>query len=257
MKNIYLISSLGMSPGVITGVIDALQYSNLEETYDPKYIAIITTDHDLTRRAVELIERDISQFNPHIKILPYIINGLSDIHTSKDNFQVMKTFLQAFKQGELYKKRAEVEQIHTNIAGGRKTMSGVFTALSNIFPVDRIYHLLTSPDIERNGHIKNFLDENNRLKDNLLNDVRLQRYLHPKAAREKSTLVEIPLLKTFNFDNLLYTVESILNKERILNKRIVNMLIRNRIIEPISKEKYSPTKEGKTLFELLKYYLSL
>ncbi|TXT62251.1 MAG: hypothetical protein BAJALOKI3v1_640025 [Promethearchaeota archaeon] len=257
MKNIYLISSLGMSPGVITGLIDALQYSYLEESYDPKYLAIITTDHELTRRSVELIEMDISQFNPHIKTIPYIISGLSDIHTNEDNFQVMKTFVQAFKQGEHLKKAGEIDQIHINIAGGRKTMSGVFTALSNIFPVDKVYHLLTSPEIERNGHIKNFLNENNRLSDDLLDDEKLQKCLHPKVAQEKSTLVEIPLLRTVNFDDLLYTANLILNREQISNQRIVKMLIRNRIIEPVSDHKYSPIKEGKTLFELLKYYISI
>jgi len=246
-----------MSPGVITGVIDALQYSNLAETYDPKYIAIITTDHELTRRSFELIERDVDQFNPHIQVIPYIMSGLSDIFTREDNFQVMKTFAQAFNQGIQLKEKKEVDQVHVNIAGVRKTMSGVFTALSNIFPVDQIYHLLTSLEVERNGHIKNFLDENNRLNIDTLDDDQLQKCLHPKVAREISTLVEIPLLKTVDFDNLLSTVNSILNRERLSNQKIVKMLIRNRMIEPLSDSKYSPTREGKTLFELLKYYLSL
>jgi len=185
------------------------------------------------------------------------MSGLSDIFTREDNFQVMKTFAQAFKQGIHLKKKEEVDQIHMNIAGGRKTMSGVFTALSNIFPVDKIYHLLTSPEIERNGLIKNFLDENNRLNVDTLDDNQLQKCLHPKVAREMSTLIEIPLLQTVNFDDLLSTANSILNRERLSNQKIVKMLIRNRMIDSFSDGKYSPTREGKTLFELLKYYLSL
>lgn len=257
MKNIYLISSLGMSPGVVTGVIDVLQYSNLEETYDPVYIAIITTDHKLTRLSLKVIEKDISKFNPHIKIIPYIIKGLSDIHTREDNLQVMKTFVNALHEGERFKKRDKVEEIHLNIAGGRKTMSGVFTSLSNIFPVDKVYHLLTSPEIEQNGHIKNFLTVDDTLKKDLLENKTVKKILHPKVTQNQSILVEIPLLKAVDFQELLKTAKHFLKEEKISNYKMAKMLIRNRIIEPINDNKYKPTKEGGILFDLLKHYLSL
>ncbi|MBD3213781.1 MAG: hypothetical protein GF311_14320 [Candidatus Lokiarchaeota archaeon] len=95
------------------------------------------------------------------------------------------------------------------------------------------------------------------MNEKTFEDGRLQRCLHPKAARETSNLVEIPLLQTVDFDDLLYSTKSILNRERISNRKIVNLLIRNRLIETLPEDKYSPTREGKTLFELLKYYLSL
>ncbi|MHA1343982.1 MAG: CRISPR-associated ring nuclease, partial [Promethearchaeota archaeon] len=179
MKKVYLISSLGMSPGVVTGVIDALQYGDLDEIYNPTHIAIITTDNKLTNLSLEVIKKDIEYYNPSIKVIPYIIQGLSDINSREDNFAVMRTFISAVKEGKRLKSKGIVDEIHVNIAGGRKTMSGVFTALSNLFPVDLVYHLITTPEMEMRGHIKNFLDENDNLDYTLLNSEDLKKNLHP------------------------------------------------------------------------------
>ncbi len=57
MRSTYLISSLGLSPGVVTGTIDALQYGDLGENYSPTHVAIITTDNELTRLSLEVVEQ--------------------------------------------------------------------------------------------------------------------------------------------------------------------------------------------------------
>ncbi|MHA1282331.1 MAG: CRISPR-associated ring nuclease [Promethearchaeota archaeon] len=255
MKNVYLISSLGMSPGVVTGVIDALQYGDLDELYNPLYIAVITTDNDLTKKSLEVIKKDIKQYNPSIEVLEYIIHGLSDINSREDNFAVMRTFIAAVKEGLTLKNRDRIDEIHVNIAGGRKTMSGVFTALSNLFPVDRVYHLITTPEMERRGYIKNFLDANNNLRMDLLESDDLKKNLHPKFAEQASTLVEIPILSTINFNDLANITRYINEGRTISHNIIIETLLNQNFIRKEGKM-YKFTRKGQLILNLVNEYMN-
>ncbi len=256
MKDVYLMSSLGMSPGVVTGVIDCLQYEDLKERYNPKYIAVITTDNELTRLSLDVIEIDVQKYNPHIVIIPYIMNGLSDIFNEKDNERVMKTFVDAIKEGERFRSKGEIDEIHVNIAGGRKTMSGVFTSLSNIFPVDKVYHLLTTPEMERKGFIKNFLKSDGTVDKEKISSDDLKVNLHPKVANAPSTLVEIPILHAFNFERLLNLTREIEKQNKISEYNLVKIMVREEFLIREGKNSYSFTNKGRLLFNLIKYYIS-
>jgi len=256
MKDIYLISSLGMSPGVVTGVIDSLQYEDLKKRYNPKYIAVITTDNELTRLSLDVIEIDVQKYNPHIDIIPYIMNGLSDIINEKDNERVMKTFVNAIKEGERFRYRGEIDEIHVNIAGGRKTMSGVFTSLSNIFPVDKVYHLLTTTEMEQRGNIKNFLRSDGTIDKERINSDDLKVNLHPKVANAPSTLVEIPILHSFNFERLLNLTKEIEKQQKISEYDLMKIMVREEFLIREDKNNFSFTDKGRLLFNLIKYYIS-
>ncbi len=225
MKNIFLISSLGLSPGVITGTIDALQYGELGESYNPKFIAIITTDNELTSLSLEVVEYNIQKHNPHIQICPYIIKGLSDINIIEDNNKVMREFVAAIKGGELMKKRDAVEEIHVNIAGGRKIISGLFATLSNIFPVDMVYHLITTPEIEQQGFIKNFLSSDNSINIEKLDSEASKGIFHPKTKNLPTFSVEIPILHSINFDDLLELSSQILSNKAISDHYLINLML--------------------------------
>ncbi|MHA1335809.1 MAG: CRISPR-associated ring nuclease [Promethearchaeota archaeon] len=254
MKNVYLISSLGMSPGVVTGVIDALQYGDLDELYNPLYIAVITTDNDLTKKSLEVIKRDIEQYNPSIEVLDYIIHGLSDINSREDNYAVMRTFITAVMEGISLKSKKKVDEIHVNIAGGRKTMSGVFTALSNLFPIDRVYHLITTPEMERRGYIKNFLDDNGNLDDSILMSKDLKNNLHPKLANEDSFLVEIPILSTLNFNELVEITRLIRERKPVPDDVIIEILLNRNFIRK-KGDYYVFTKKGNVILKMVSDFI--
>ncbi|MHA1327663.1 MAG: CRISPR-associated ring nuclease [Promethearchaeota archaeon] len=255
MKTVYLISSLGMSPGVVTGVIDCLQYNDLEESYNPTHLAIITTDNPLTLQSLKVIEHDVQKFNSHIILKPYVIKGLSDISTREDNYAVIRTFISAIKEGIKLKNDREVDEIHVNIAGGRKTMSGLFTSLSNIFPVDRLYHLITTNQMELRGHIKNFLDENNELDLERLDNEELKHNLHPKLINEYSVLVEIPILRGLELEELIEINRRITAGRNLTPSKIITDLIKQGILKRTGENKYSYTKKGLLIKDLIEYYL--
>ncbi len=254
MKAIFLISSLGMSPGVVTGTIDALQYGELGESYNPKFIAIITTDNELTRLSLEVVEYDIKKNNPHIQVLPYIIKGLSDITTIEDNNKLMREFVSAVKEGDLMKKRGVIEEIHVNIAGGRKTMSGLFATLSNIFPVDMVYHLITTPEIEQQGFIKNFLNNDNSLNKTKLDSEASKGIFHPKTKNLPTVLVEIPILHSVNFDDLLELSSKIERNEAVSDHYLIELMFKQGILTRLTHNKYKITQKGRLLFELFINY---
>lgn len=255
MKDIFLISSLGLAPGVITGVIDSLQYNDLGETFNPKYVAIITTDNELTQMSLKIVEEDIQKYNPHIKIISYVMKGLSDIFTIDDNFRVMKTFVAAIREGERLRRKKEIDQIHVNITGGRKTISGIFTTLSNIFPVDMVYHLLTTPDIEQQGIIKNFLNPDNTLNTEKIQSNEFKNILHPKLINAPSILVEIPILHSIDFNELLDIMDRINKNLEISEHYLINMMIRQGFLKSTGYKRYQITEKGKSLFRLFNFYL--
>ncbi len=256
MKNIFLISSLGLSPGVVTGVIDALQYESLKENFNPKYIACITTDHELTWLSLKVIEVDVKKYNPHIQIIPYVMKGVSDINTEEDNKAVMKIFVNAVKEGNRYRAEGLVDEIHVNIAGGRKTMSGIFTSLSNIFPVDKVYHLLTTPEMERKGFIKNFLTEEGELDEERINSGDLKANIHPKAANLPSNLVEIPILHSFEFENLLQLTREVINRKKVSQNDLTDIMIREKMLIREGKDLFKFTEKGRQIFNLFQYYIT-
>ncbi len=251
-RSIYLITSLGLSPGVVTGTIDALQYGDLGESYSPTHVAVITTDNELTRLSLEVVEHDIKKHNPQLVIHPFIMSGLSDINTRGDNYKVMKMFVSVIREGMKLKEKGAVEEIHVNIAGGRKTMSGIFTTLSNIFPVDMVYHLITSPEIEREGNIKNFLRADNTLNLEKLSSEESKRILHPKAMGLHAVLVEIPILRSIDFNDLLDVSLKIHERRKVhSNHHLIRLMVRQGLLREKGRETLEITSRGHVLFELL------
>ncbi|MHA1294654.1 MAG: CRISPR-associated ring nuclease [Promethearchaeota archaeon] len=218
MVDVYVISTLGTSPGVITGIIDFLVEGDLGAYYYPKYIGIVTTDYDLTRRSIDVIKEDLDLNYSEIKLIPFIIDNISDIESVEDNFKVMREFITALKKGEDLKKNGEIEEIHVNISGGRKTMSGIFTSLSNIFPINIVYQLITTREIELQGNIKNFLTLSGEFDYEQVRSEEKQKILHPRKFQIASNLIEIPILHTIEIEELTEIAEKIMKGEPVSEK---------------------------------------
>lgn len=166
----------------------------------------------------------------------------------------MREFVTAVKEGELKKKRGDIEEIHVNIAGGRKTMSGIFATLSNIFPVDMVYHLITTPEIEKQGFIKNFINPDNSINIEKLNSEDSKGILHPKTKSLPTILVEIPILHSVNFDDLLELSSQILSNKTVSDQYLIDLMLKQGILTRQARNKYKATQKGQILFDLFMHY---
>ncbi|MHA1439599.1 MAG: CRISPR-associated ring nuclease, partial [Promethearchaeota archaeon] len=104
---------------------------------------------------------------------------------------------------------SHVQELHVIISGGRKTMSRIFTSLANIFPINMVYQLITTYEIEQKGYVNNFLTEGGILDEERLRLEEHQRIFHPKRYELPSSLIEIPILHTIEVEELLDIAEKI------------------------------------------------
>jgi CRISPR-associated protein (TIGR02584 family) len=164
-----LISSLGASPGVVTGTVDAIKFRDDVEIH--KVITISTSDDQIAHNAVEQILRpefEDADFYPRaIEYENYAIEA-EDIITPEDN----KDFLQKFVEHLHENIRSDqTDNIYVSLAGGRKTMASlVFIGVKLIVDCYRIHetysrklkrltHLLVDdPDIEEFGNTEDLMD---------------------------------------------------------------------------------------------------
>jgi len=134
-----LISTLGLSPAVVTEAIDALRADGLH----PRQIYLVTTNHpDIHRVCLPLIRRELKRYRPKSRL--YVIRfPFEDIVTEDDHIRFMKV-----SSAKLAAIRRSAAPMIVSIAGGRKTMSILLALTAQAIGADRIIHLAADPSAE-------------------------------------------------------------------------------------------------------------
>ena len=225
-KRNVLLSSLGLSPAVVTETIDALENTGLRIN---TVILLSTSNERIINTYVPLLHTDfIDTYQGKIELIPASIAN-DDIWTPQDNLDFIKlatTFLNT------YRKRGD--NVYVSIAGGRKTMSAAMAIVAQLFGAKGLYHVLVPEEIERK-----------RLDYEELR-------LCPKARREAfhpdvllMELVSIPVVGLFPYMN---QITSILQGERTnVQTSVADLLHENELIDVEGK----PTQAGTDLLTIL------
>lgn len=139
-KNV-LLSSLGLSPAVVTETIDALKSTGLQID---KVVLLSTSNERIIDTYVPLLQADFGDTcQGQIELIPASIAN-DDIRKPQDNLDFIKlttTFLNT------YRKRGD--SVYVSIAGGRKTMSAALAIVAQLFGSKGLYHVLVREDIEK------------------------------------------------------------------------------------------------------------
>ena len=224
-KNV-LLSSLGLSPAVVTETIDALKHIGLQID---TVVLLSTSNERIIDTYVPLLQADfIDTYQGKIELIPASIAN-DDIWTPQDNLEFIKlatTFLNT------YRKRGD--NVYVSIAGGRKTMSAAMAIVAQLFGAKGLYHVLVPEEIERKR-----LDYE-ELRDS--SEARCKA-LHPDVSLME--LVSIPVVGLFPY---MSQITSALRGEVAKAKaNVADLLRENELIDANGK----PTQTGKDLLTIL------
>ena len=226
-KRNVLLSSLGLSPAVVTETIDALnEYTGLQIN---TVVLLSTSNERIIDTYVPLLQDDfIDTYQGKIELIPAPIPS-DDIWTAQDNLDFIKlatTFLNT------YRKRGD--NVYVSIAGGRKTMSAAMAIVAQLFGAKGLYHVLVPEEIERKR-----LDY-----EALKNSPEARREaLHPDVSLME--LVSIPVVGLFPY---MSQITSVLQGEAAKDQaNVADLLRENELIDADGK----PTQAGKDLLTIL------
>ncbi len=223
-KNV-LLSSLGLSPAVVTETIDALGNIGIQIN---TVVLLSTSNERIIDTYVPLLYTDfIDTYHGEIELIPASIIS-EDISTPQDNLEFIKlatTFLNT------YRKRGD--NVYVSIAGGRKTMSAAMAIVAQLFGTKGLYHVLVPEEIEGKR-----LDY-----EELKNSPEARREaLHPDVRLE---LVSIPVVGLFPY---MSQITSVLQGEAAKDQaNVADLLRENELIDADGK----PTQTGKDLLTIL------
>ncbi len=174
-KALVLVASLGRSPGVVTGTVDAL----IDEGKRPRRVYIAATSDPLIwGKCVPLLEKEFSKRYSDIKLeTEHICIRRNDIYDEQDNAEFMRKV--AVVVG---RECSRGNDVYLSLAGGRKTMSAAMVLIGQLYGARAILHLLVDPELEKNGEIR---------KLNELPEDERELVLHPPAERRR--LIEFPI----------------------------------------------------------------
>ena len=224
-KNV-LLSSLGLSPAVVTETIDALENAGLQIN---TVVLLSTSNERIMDTYVPLLHADFTDtYQGKIKLIPAPIAS-DDIWTAQDNLDFIKlatTFLNT------YRKRGD--NVYVSIAGGRKTMSAAMAIIAQLFGAKGLYHVLVPEEIERKR-----LDY-----EELKNSPQARREaFHPDVSLME--LVSIPVVGLFPY---MSQITSILQGEGAnAQTSVADLLRENELIDLKGK----PTQAGTDLLAIL------
>lgn len=225
-KRNVLLSSLGLSPAVVTETIDALQHTGLQIN---TVVLLSTSNEKIIETYVPLLYDDFSDtYRGKIELIPASIAN-DDIWTPQDNLEFIKlatTFLNT------YRKRGD--NVYVSIAGGRKTMSAAMAIVAQLFGAKGLYHVLVPAEIERKRLDYNMLKSSPEAR---------REAFHPDVSLME--LVSIPVVGLFPY---MSQITSVLQGDAAkAQANVADLLRENELIDANGK----PTQTGKDLLTIL------
>ena len=142
-KNV-LLSSLGLSPAVVTETIDALQNTGLRID---TVVLLTTANERIVNTYIPLLQDDFADaYAGTIELIPAFITN-DDIWTAHDNLEFI-----GLATAYLNTHRKRGDNVYVSIAGGRKTMSAALAIVTQLFGAKGLYHVLTLEEVEKQRH---------------------------------------------------------------------------------------------------------
>lgn len=132
---VAVISTLGMSPPVVTAFVDYLR--------GVKDLVVITTGEERVKQGYELIKVALGLKYPKTRVHEVEI-PFEDILDEDQNFEFMKIAARVIKN---QKEKYGSDVVYLNVAGGRKNACITLSILGQFLNVDGIFHLVT-PDVK-------------------------------------------------------------------------------------------------------------
>jgi CRISPR-associated Csx14 family protein len=200
---LILIASLGRSPGVVTGTIDAL----IEEGLRPGRVYLATTsDTEIWSHCIPLLRKEFQENYPHIELREdRICTSRDDIYDEEDNAEFMRKAAIVMSQ-----ERAANNDIFISLAGGRKTMSAAMTLLGQLYGVREVLHILVDPELEKEGTITTLMK---------LPEKQARQILHPPP--NKRRLVRFPVFATpWKIEQIMKALEDGRSDDQQLNEHV-------------------------------------
>lgn len=203
---LVLIASLGRSPGVVTGTVDAL----INEKKKPRRVYIATTGDPLIwERCIPLLKQEFEKNYPDIELLAdRIYTRRDDIYDETDNAEFIR------KTAAVVGREKRVgNDVYMSVAGGRKTMSAAMALIGQLYGVKAILHLLIDPELEADGVITKLLQ---------LSEERKRLVLHPPV--NKYRLIEFPIFAIpWMIEEIIEALEKGESKNNYLDKIVKDM----------------------------------
>lgn len=230
MTNI-LFSSLGRSPGVVTGTVDALVRARCPIG---EVCTFSTADLVVQDGSVELLKYEFrTHYDDRIDYVDYSITA-EDLVTPDDNL-VFANLVASY----LVSYRKQGRDVIISLAGGRKTMSAVMALTAQLFGAKMLCHIVVSPTLERMGGI--------RADQILENDAipKLSRELRPALHPEDAELIILPFVSLF--PALGGIAAALRGKKPFSVPDVTTLLHESLLIDDDSQ----PTSAGRGLLELL------
>lgn len=225
-KRNVLLSSLGLSPAVVTETIDALRNTGIQIN---TVVLLSTSNERILDTYIPLLYDDFRDtYKGQIDLIPASIAN-DDIWTAQDNLEFIKlatTYLNT------YRKRGD--SVYVSLAGGRKTMSAAMAIVAQLFGAKGLYHVLVPEEIERKR-----LDYA-ELKQ--LPEARREAF-HPNP--QLMELVSIPVVGLFPYMSQITSVLQGKSTKSLAN--VADLLRENELIDAEGK----PTQAGKDLLAIL------
>jgi CRISPR-associated protein Csx14 len=185
MAKVALISSLGLAPGVVTGMVDAL-IEGVEQKYEVGEVVVIyTRDPNMPADKNPIALRELIKefkiekykgisFDPQGGVVKF-----ADVDDLKSN---RAFFAKAITEIRRCLRQYGKENVIVSLAGGRKTMSALMATAALIEKVPNVYHLIVDEWVEKHGNPENWLGKE---------DIRTK-VMHP----DKKVLVQLPDAET-------------------------------------------------------------
>ncbi len=225
MANV-LLSSLGLSPAVVTETIDALKHTGLQIN---TVVLLSTSSERIMDISLPLLCADFADtYEGKITLIPAPIAS-DDIWTAQDNLDFIKlatTFLNSY--------RRDGHNVYVSIAGGRKTMSAAMAIVAQLFGAKGLYHVLVPEEIEKKRVDYEMLKESPEAR---------REALHPDV--DQMELVSIPVVGLFPYMSQITSILQGEDTEDYTN--VVDLLRENELIDADGK----PTQAGEDLLTIL------
>ncbi len=238
-----LISSLGESPGVITGVIDTLE---AEEEIRIDEVVTISTESDDTKKVIKIFEEEVKDYYNNSFV--YRCEAIEELQIKE---HAITPFMKKVCKWFRYYRNHNAD-IYVSLAGGRKTMSAIMMFCAQLYGAKMLFHLQVPKEIEMEGHYRYFKN----IRDN---PTKRRQALHPCDPSVKSSfqygkdvfLIRVPFIDLSPFlENFVEILNGSVRKDSSSYSIAKELLLKSGLIQ-IEDEKIIPVGLGKNLLEAL------